>query len=124
MCKQGATYEAYSFYIIEDDGGGNALNPYEQLTLFGQKFGKQFLQPATNESSGSPTWLKASLEALDVVGKAVSTWCLEGDDKVGYAYLNYYDNPFRIYEVSSAEKGTWVTVQFSDNSNTNVFEYK
>ena len=39
-------------------------------------------------------------------------------------YLNYYDNPFTTYSTSSTEKSGFLTIQFSDNPDKNVLEYK
>lgn len=120
--KPGKTnwFDAYSFYIVEDDGGGdgNAFNSLENITLAAQKVGKNFITKDT------PTWAKASLDALDVTGKLFDEWIVQNDDKVGYAYLNYYDNPFTTYSTSSTEKSGFLTIQFSDNPDKNVLEYK
>jgi len=104
-------YDCYSFYFIEDDGGGTVFNPWEEITLMGQKFGKEFTDSTTQN------WITGSLEMLDVAGKLYKQWCLSGDDKIGYAYLNYYDDPEMSYETNSAEGGGTLTVKFSDTEN-------
>jgi hypothetical protein len=85
------------------------------LTLFGQKFGKKLANENTSALAS------AFLEPLDVLGKLFAKWCQPKDDKVGYAYLNYYDDPFKVYVTNSAEKGGQLVIQFSDNSNPNVW---
>jgi hypothetical protein len=102
-------YESISFYFVEDDGiGGWWTNFWETLTLMGQKLGKAF----TNATS--PNWLNGTLEALPVLGKAVDNLCRDQDERIGYAHLNYYDDPCRTYETNSAETEGRLTVQFGN----------
>ena len=89
------------------------------ITLLGMLIGMLFFI-----TKDTPTWAKASLDALDVTGKLFDEWIVQNDDKVGYAYLNYYDNPFTTYSTSSTEKSGFLTIQFSDNPDKNVLEYK
>jgi hypothetical protein len=110
-------YDAYSFYIIEKDDADGSCG-WETLYLIAKKVAKALTDSTKN------TWDNQYLKELDVLDKEVSGWCAKTDDKIGYAYLNYYDNPFIEYEMASAETGGFMTIQFSDNSDENVFEYK
>jgi hypothetical protein len=82
--------------------------------LFGQKFGKAYTAATATAENPTPAWLKASLEAVDVVGKEVNKFILNQDDKVGYAFINYYDDPSKEYETNSAENGGKLTIKFGN----------
>ena len=74
----------------------------------GQKFAKVYETDKTSKE------VKGALEMLEVTGELIKELYQEGDEKIGYVHLNYYDNPKGEYSTNSAEKGGVLTVQFSD----------
>jgi hypothetical protein len=87
------------------------LAKWDNLTLMAQKFAKTYTSAPNNNS---PTWLKASLETVDILGKEITRWCGDEDEKIGYVYLNYYADPNTFTYSSSAESGGVLGVWFSD----------
>jgi len=102
-------YDCISFYFVEWDGGGTVFNPWDDLTLMGQKFIKKFVT-----DSITPNWIKGTLDAVEVSGLLIKELYQNGDEKIGYVHLNYYDNPKGEFSTNSAEGGGILTVQFSD----------
>ena len=98
-------YDCITLYFVEDDD--NFFYKTRELVLFAQKVVKSMVKdPITN------VLLDAALKPENVVPESVFSWLGNEDEAIGYAYLNYYDNPNRQYIVDS-NYGR-LTIQFSD----------
>lgn len=69
----GRWFDCYTFYFVEDDGGGD---PYKEITLDAEKFEK-----VSNDSSAINT-TAAVLEAVNVMGKIYNKWLTSEDEKI------------------------------------------
>jgi hypothetical protein len=93
-------YDVYYFYVVEYDGGVSA---WEEIKLTAQAVERVY------------TTLLTSLRDVSVTAKVLPTWIKYSDEKIGYAYLNYYDNPHKEVTIQASEADCQVTIKFSDS---------
>ena len=55
------------------------------------------------------------LKSINALGKTFSTWLESADEKIGYTYLNYYDDPSMESSTGSAPSGGYLTVKYKDH---------
>ena len=55
------------------------------------------------------------LKSINALGKTCSTWLESAEEKIGYTYLNYYDDPSMESSTGSAPSGGYLTVKYNDH---------
>lgn len=101
----GRWFDCYSFYFVEDDGGLK----WRDITIDAKGFEKLKLD------STSVSNAEGVLKTINTLGKTFSTWLESADEKIGYTYLNYYDDPSMECSTGSAPNGGYLTVKYKDH---------
>ena len=94
-----------AIYFVEDDGGAK----WRDITIDAKGFEKIKLD------STSVSNVEGVLKSINALGKTFSTWLESADEKIGYTYLNYYDDPSMECSTGSAPSGGYLTVKYKDH---------
>lgn len=127
----GATwYDKISLYAIELDDNGDLLNNIATSAQSAQKIYTEWGKASTGKASENkgetpnnvirsrvkaiePTTIAAiTFTVTEVVG-LIAKWVKTEDDRIGFMYLDYYENPNKTF-VIPAEKGGVFTMEVSD----------
>ena len=101
----GRWFDCYTFYFVEQDGGSK----WRDITIEAKQFEKIKLDSTAVSNA------EGVLKAINTIGKTFSTWLESDDDKIGYTYLNYYDDPSIECSTGSAPSGGYLTVKYKDH---------
>jgi hypothetical protein len=127
----GATwYDKLSLYVIELDDNGSVLDNIGTTAKSAEKIYTTWGDSSSNESNkvkgaqinsfimskiAPPVVAAIIISTVEVVG-LITKWVKSGDDRIGYLYLDYFENPNKTTSVS-AEAGGVFTLEFSDKVN-------
>lgn len=84
-------------------------NRWRDITIDAKSFEKIKLD------STSVSNAEGVLKSINALGKTFSTWLESADEKIGYTYLNYYDDPSLECSTGSAPSGGYLTVKYKDH---------
>ena len=105
-------YDVLSFYAVEHDGGSWDNIEFSVKSL--QKITKEVLPSASPQKVANYAAIVPIVVFLAVeVSSNVAKWVKKDDDKIGQAYLNYYDDPNYTLVIPAA-KGGELHIKFSD----------
>ena len=101
-------YDCITLYLVEDDSNWafDWMTGATDFAMFAKKVLKEI------EITPQGMLAKAALEAASTLPEPAKGWLKGGDEEIGYAYLNYYDNPNGQYIINS-NYGR-LTIQFGD----------
>jgi hypothetical protein len=93
-------FDCISFYFVEDDSG---ISKWREVSLNAINLAKVIAGEST-----------PYLKATDVIATVLKNWVDSDDEKIGYAYLNYYDPVDLEFTTGTAPAGGQLSVKFGN----------
>ncbi len=117
-------YDVLSLHIVERDGK-ELFNPnFDETVVNSAQALKKLYEEIKgddnkkdNKQYSAPQrafpWAEVIMTAVEV-GVNIPQWITSADDKIGYVYLNYFDDPHSEFSISAEDADGNFSIQFSD----------